>query len=107
VSELSPVPDNPSIVPEICDAHVDYFTPEARALCARVRHKCDLTDDETVMLALVATQARLAKYIHPGERSAEEALDDIGRILDHDDIVAAIRRKALMDDAKARGLPLV
>jgi hypothetical protein len=101
------VPDNPSIVPEICDAHPDYFTPEARALCARVRHKSELTDDETMMLALVAAQARLAKYLHPGERSAEEALDDIGRILDHEDIVAAIRRKALIEDAKARALPMV
>jgi hypothetical protein len=104
---VSPVPDNPSIVPEICDANTDYFTPEARALCARVKHKSELTDDETVMLALVATQARLAKYIHPGERTAEEALDDIGRILDHEDIVAAIKRKALIEDAKARALPMV
>jgi hypothetical protein len=53
----------------------EYFTPEARALCARVKHKSELTDDETMMLALAAAQAALAKYFHPGARSAEEALN--------------------------------
>jgi hypothetical protein len=46
----------------------DYFTPEARALCGRVKHKYELTDDETLMLALAA-QAALARYFHPGARS--------------------------------------
>ena|ERR1700760_1246085 len=70
----------------------DYFTPEARALCARVKHKSELTDDETVMLAMAA-QAALAKYFHPGARSAEEALNAIGAILDHQDVVTALQRK--------------
>ena len=70
----------------------DYFTPEARALCARVKHKSELTDDETVMLVMAAAQA-LAKYFHPGARSAEEALNAIGAILDHQDVVAALQRK--------------
>jgi hypothetical protein len=71
----------------------DYFTPEARALCARVKHKSELTEDETVMLAMAAAQAALAKYFHPGARSAEEALNAIGAILDHQDVVAALQRK--------------
>ena len=71
----------------------DYFVPEARALCARVKHKSELTDDETVMLAMAAAQAALAKYFHPGARSAEEALNAIGAILDHKDVVAALHRK--------------
>jgi hypothetical protein len=71
----------------------EYFTPEARALCARVKHKSELTDDETVMLAMAAAQAALAKYFHPGARSAEEALIAIGAILDHQDVVAALQRK--------------
>ena len=71
----------------------DYFTPEARALCARVKHKSELTDDETVMLAMAAAQAALAKYFHPGARSAEEALNAIGAILDHQDVVTALQRK--------------
>jgi hypothetical protein len=35
----------------------------------------------------------LARYFHPGARSAEEALETIGAILDHDDVVAALQRK--------------
>jgi hypothetical protein len=58
-----------------------YFTPEARRLCARVKHKSELSDDETLMLAMAAAQAALARYWHPGERSAEQALDTIGAIL--------------------------
>jgi hypothetical protein len=71
----------------------DYFTPEARALCARVKHKSELTDNETVMLAMAAARAAVAKYFHPGSRSAEEALNAIGAILDHEDVVAALHRK--------------
>jgi hypothetical protein len=88
------------IVPEIpCD---DYFTPEARKLCARVKHKSDLSDDETLMLALAAAQAALARYFHPGARSAEEALDTIGAILDHEDVVAALQRKLRADGEKEK-----
>jgi hypothetical protein len=37
----------------------DYFTPEARALCRRVKHKWELTDNETLMLAMAGrVQAR-------------------------------------------------
>jgi hypothetical protein len=36
----------------------EYFTPEARALCARVSHKVDLTDKELMMLALVRPKLR-------------------------------------------------
>jgi hypothetical protein len=66
----------------------DYFTPEARKLCARVKHKSELSDDETLMLALAAAQAALARYWHPGVRSAEETLEAIGIILDHEGVVA-------------------
>jgi hypothetical protein len=75
----------------------DYFTLEARALCARVKHKSELTDDETLMLALAAAQAALAQYFHPGARSAEDALNAIGAILDHEDVVAALQRKMASD----------
>jgi hypothetical protein len=44
----------------------------------------------TAMLAMVAAHAALAKYWHPGERSAEEPLNTIGRIFDHEDVVAAL-----------------
>jgi hypothetical protein len=42
----------------------DYFT-RRRKLCAREKHKSELTDDETLMLALAAAQAALAHYWHP------------------------------------------
>jgi hypothetical protein len=89
------VPDNHSIAPALLAD--DYFTPEARALCGRVKHKSELTDDETLMLALAAAQAALARYFHPGARSAEEALETIGAILDHDDVVSALQRKMRAD----------
>jgi hypothetical protein len=80
----------------------EYFTPEARALCARVNHKSELTDDETLMLALAAAQAALARYFHPGTRSAEEALESIGAIVDHEDLVAALQRKLRIDGEKEK-----
>ena len=42
---------------------------------------------------VTAAQAAVAKYFHPGARSAEEALNAIGAILDHEDVVAALTRK--------------
>lgn len=78
----------------------DYFTPEPRKLCARVKHKSELTDDETLMLTLAAAQAALARYFHPRARSAEETLDAIGRILDREDVVAALQRKMRHEEAK-------
>jgi len=83
-----------------CFAASDYFTPEARQLCKRVAHKSELSDEETVMLAMVAAQAALARYWHPGDRSAEEALDTIGRVLDHSDVVAALNRMIAADTSQ-------
>jgi hypothetical protein len=80
----------------------DYFTPEARKLCARVKHKAELTDDETLMLALAAAQAALAHYWHPGVRSAEETLQTIGAILDHEDGVGALNRKIELEERQKR-----
>jgi hypothetical protein len=79
----------------------DHFTPEARRLCARLMHKSELTDDETLMLALAAAQAALARYFQPGERSAEEALEAIGAVLDHEDVEAALQRKMRQEEARA------
>jgi hypothetical protein len=50
------------------------------------------------MLALAAAQAALARYWHPGERSAEETLQTIGAILDHYDVVGALNRKIELDE---------
>lgn len=85
----------------------EYFTPEVKALCARVSHKMELTDKELLMLALVAAQAALAHYFHPGERSAEDALNTIGRILDHSDVVEALQRQIKLEDEKPEAPPAI
>ena len=52
-----------------------------------------LADDEIVMLALTAGQAALAKYVEPGNRSAEETIETILGILDHQKVVQATLHK--------------
>lgn len=47
----------------------------------RVSHKMELAKKMVLMLALVAAQAALARYFHPGERSAEEALNALAEFL--------------------------
>jgi hypothetical protein len=45
------------------------------------------------MLALTAAQAALMKHVEPGHRDAEETLNTILSVLDHDAIVQAELRK--------------
>jgi hypothetical protein len=73
-------------------------------LCALVKHKSELTDDETVMLALAAAEAALARYFHAGDRSAEEALEAIDSVLDHEDVVAALQWKMRAEEANTYSL---
>jgi hypothetical protein len=96
----SAISKSSGIAPEV--PRNEYFTPGARALCARVKHKSELTDDETLTLALAAAQAALGRYFHPGTRSAQEALEAIGAILDHEDLVAARQRKLRIDGEKEK-----
>jgi hypothetical protein len=53
-------------------------------------------------LAIAAAQAALARYFHPQARSAEEALEAIGAILDHEDVVAALQQKLRIDGEKEK-----
>ena len=87
-------------VPSVIDSTIpaEFLTPEARMLVERVKHKSELTDKELLMLAMVAAQAALARYYHPGHRSADETLNLIGHILDHEDVVAALFRQIKMED---------
>jgi len=71
----------------------EYFLPEALELIKKVQHKSELTEDEVVMLALTAAQASLAAYVEPGHRQAEETLETIMTLLDHDDVVNATQHK--------------
>jgi hypothetical protein len=73
----------------------EYFTPEALELCRSLkgRQVSELSDDEILMLAVTAAQAALMKYVEPGHRDAEETLNTILDVLDHDTIVQAKLRK--------------
>ena len=89
------MPEAPSLVPEkeLDQIGKQYFLPEALELIKRVKHRDELSDDEIVMLALTAAQAALAKHLEPGNRDAEETLNSILRILDHEDVVQATLHK--------------
>jgi hypothetical protein len=69
--------------------------PEALELCGNLkdRHISDLSDDEILMLAFTAAQAALLKHVEPGNHDAEETLNTILSVLDHDTIVQAEMRK--------------
>ena len=89
----------PSIAPggelasEPVERDFEYYYDQAREICRRVRNKAHLTDDEIIVLALVAAQLALAKYVVPGERDADQTLDAIMAVLDHGDVNAAIQSK--------------
>jgi hypothetical protein len=91
-ASLIPRDDLPAQLPRI---GAEYFTPEALELCRNLkgRKASDLSDDEVLMLALTAAQAALLKHVEPGNRDAEETLNTILAVLDHDQIVQAEMRK--------------
>lgn len=89
-----------SLVPECPD-----YLEQAREICRRVQHKEHLTDDELIVLAMVACQLALAQYIEPtSEHDAEKTLDRILGILDHTDIVKALENKMDFMLATSRGI---
>jgi hypothetical protein len=73
----------------------EYFMPEAVELCRsfKGRQVSDLSDDEILMLAFTAAQAALVKHVEPGNQDAEEILNTILSVLDHETIVQAEMRK--------------
>ena len=87
-ASLVPRDDLPAQLPRI---GAEYFTPEALELCRSLKSRkaSELSDDEVLMLALTAAQAALAKHVEPANREAEETLDTILAVLDHDKIVQA------------------
>src|SRR5215213_7014046 len=96
VDQVSKI-DMPSIVPggELAPdpKDFDYYYDRAREICRRVQKKAHLTDDEIIVLAVVASQLALAKYVEPGERDSDATLNQIISVLDHQEIVAAISSK--------------
>jgi hypothetical protein len=83
-----PLPKVPEF--EVSPALVDhpYYAP-AVELVRRIRQKSELNDDEIVILALVAAQAALAKYLEPNSATAEETVRAFLSVLDHEEVVTA------------------
>lgn len=89
--------DMPSIVPggELAPDPKDFgfYYDQAREICRRVKDKAHLTDDEIIVLAVVASQLALAKFVEPGERDSDATLNEIMTYLDHNQVIAAISSK--------------
>lgn len=66
-----------------------YFLPEALELLRRTRGKQRLSDDEILMLTITAAQAARARYAGQGGQSAQDTLNVILNILDHEDVIKA------------------
>jgi hypothetical protein len=82
-----------SVAAETAANSVGYYSL-AHEICVRVNDdKTQLTDDERIVLSMVAAQAALARYIEPGDRNAEETLNKILRVLDHKELNEAMSRK--------------
>lgn len=84
------------IVPDVPEApeRFDYYYDMAREICRRVRHRSHLSDDEIIVLAVVAAQLSLARYVEPSsDEEAGQILDSILDILDRGEVVHAIASK--------------
>jgi hypothetical protein len=66
-----------------------YFLPEALELLRRTSRKERLSDDEILILTITAAQAARARYVEPGAVSAQDTLNIISSILDHEDVIRA------------------
>ena len=78
------------------------MSPKTRRICAtweigrRVRHRAHLSDDEFIVLAMVAAQISLAQYVEPHrELHPDDTLKAILDILDRGEVVQAVSSKML------------
>lgn len=91
----SHVPNEIGSVPESPDDFEHYYDM-AREIVRRVRHRSNLSDDEIIVLAMVAAQLTLAKYVEPHRDLYPDAtLDGILDILDRGEVVQAVASKML------------
>jgi hypothetical protein len=79
------VPENP--------ADFDHYYDRAREICRRAKGRAQVSDDELIVLAVVASQLALAKYAQPGGADADGTLDAILDILDRGDVLQAVSGK--------------
>jgi hypothetical protein len=83
--EVGLVPENP--------ADFDHYYDRAREICRRAKDRAQVSDDELIVLAVVASQLALSKYIQPGGKDADGTLDTILDILDRGDVLQAMSSK--------------
>jgi len=79
-----------SITEVVEKENFQYYIDLAGEICRRVESKAHLSDDEIIVLSLVASQLVLAKYIEPGERDSDEVLNKIFGLLDRDELNCSI-----------------
>jgi len=72
-----------------------YYIDLAGEISRRVEHKAHLSDDEIIVLSLVASQLVLAKYMEPGERNSDAVLNRILELLDYDALNEAVQSKMI------------
>jgi hypothetical protein len=82
-------------VPENPDTFEHYYNM-AREIVRRVRHRSHLSDDEIIVLAVVAAQISLQKYVEPHRNmDADDTLNAILDILDRGEVLNAVSSKML------------
>ena len=85
----------PGNVPEKPEEFAHYYDM-AREIVRRVRHRAHLSDDEIIVLAMVAAQISLAQYVEPHrELDPDDTLNAILDILDRGEVVQAVSSKML------------
>jgi len=72
-----------------------YYIDLAGEICRRVENKAHLSDDEIIILSVVASQLVLAKYIEPGDRDSDLVLSKILGLLDRDEVNEAVTSKMI------------
>ena len=74
----------------------DHYYDMAREICRRVRHRSHLSDDEIIVLAVVAAQLALSHYVDPHRnQDPDDTLNGILNILDRGQVVQAVSSKML------------
>lgn len=85
----------PGNVPETPEEFEHYYEM-AREIVRRVRHRSHLSDDEIIVLAMVAAQIALAQHVQPHRNlDADQTLDTIIDILDRGEVIQAVSSKML------------
>src|SRR5688572_26564972 len=71
----------------------EYYRDMAREICRTARHKPHVSDDEILVLAIVASQLALRNYLEPGQSTEQEALSEILAVIDNKKVIQALRGK--------------